>query len=234
MSSINELKSRVSSKLGFARPNQFLIELPFFGNLFAFAGNELLGGNSGLIPSIPGVFNTGPAVPKDMNILCTRVNMPGKQILTQERNIGQYREKMAYGFAQDDVSMSFYLLNDYGAKRYFDAWRSRILNEETSEVAYKRDYAANSVKIHQLRKPIGRLRRDVGPISINLEAGAGTVYSIELIEAFPTTINTIDFSNELDGLLELTVQLSYTRWQEIKPSQKFLNIDLDINVGSIV
>jgi len=234
MSSINELKARVSSKLGFARPNQFLVELPFFGNIYQLALNEVLNGNSGLIPSVPGFFNTGPSNPKDMNILCTRVNLPGKQILTTERNIGQYREKIAYGFAQDDINMSFYLLNDYGAKRYFDAWRDRILNEETSEVRYKNEYAAQSVKIHQLRKPIGRLRQNAGPVSLNVDIGQGSVYSIELIEAFPTSISTIDFSNELDGLLEVTVQLSYTRWQSIKPSQNFINLDLDLNVGSIV
>jgi len=139
MSSINELKSRVSSKLGFARPNQFLVELPPMSS-GGFA-EDLLGDNSGLLPTIPGLFNDTPPNSKDMNILCTRVNLPGKQILTTERNIGQYREKIAYGFAQDDVSMSFYLLNDYGAKKYFDVWRSRIVDETGSQVAYKADWS---------------------------------------------------------------------------------------------
>jgi len=233
MSAINELKARVSSKLGFARPNQYLVELPFAGNLLTFAANEILSGNAGLIPSVPGVFNTAAAVPKDLNILCTRVNMPGKQILTTERNIGQYREKIAYGFAQDDVSMSFYLLNDYGVKRYFDIWRKKIVNEETSEVAYKNEYS-RSVKIHQLRKAQGAISRSLGPVTLNARVGEGSVYSIELEEAFPTSISTVDLSNDLDGLLELTVQLSYTRWKIIEPSQNFIDLDLDLNIGSIV
>ena len=43
-------------------------------------------------------------------------------------------QKAAYGYASDDVNMTFYLMNDYGVKRYFDAWISSIINEETGTV----------------------------------------------------------------------------------------------------
>jgi len=74
----------------------------------------------------------------------------------------------------------------------------------------------------------------IGAISLNADLGKGSVYSVELIEAFPTTISTIELSNELDGLLEVTVQMSYTRWQEIEPSQNFVDLDVDINFGQLV
>ena len=34
------------------------------------------------------------------------------------------------------------------------------------------------------------------------------------------------FNNEMDGILEMTVQIAYTNWREIKSSQKTINIDL--------
>ncbi len=199
MASVDELKSLVSAKQGFARSNQFLVELPSIGGISA----------------------------SEMNILCTRVSLPSKQILTADRRIGMEFEKVAYGYAVDDVAMSFYLLNDYGPRKYFDAWRNIVLDEDTLEVGYKVDYE-RPVKIHQLRRPFGNISSNFGPINLSAAIGGGTAYSIELLNAFPTTIQAVDFSNELDGLLEVSVQLSYTNWKRIGASQNFVNFNLSI------
>ena len=41
---------------------------------------------------------------------------------------------------------------------------------------------------------------------------ASIVYECTLKDAFPTTMNGIEFTDEQDGLVKLTVQLSYTNW----------------------
>jgi hypothetical protein len=150
-------------------------------------------------------------------------SLPGKQILTSDRRIGMQFEKIAYGYAVGDVAMSFYLLNDYGPRKYFDEWRNRVINEETLEVGYKVDYE-RPVKIHQLRKPIAGLSANLGFIGrVGLELGGGSVYTVELNDAFPTSIQAIDFSNELDGLLEVSIEISYTNWKTVSSTQNFLN-----------
>ena len=58
--SVNQLKAAVSKGRGLASANQFLVELPSLG-----------------------VYDT-----RELNVLCTNVNMPGRQIMTQERLIG--------------------------------------------------------------------------------------------------------------------------------------------------
>lgn len=217
MSTVDELKAIASSKLGFARTNNFLVELPSLGGSFL----------SGFIPSIPGITGASQPGTREMNILCKNAQMPGKQILTHDRRIGMRFEKVAYGYAVGDVSLSFYLLNDYGVMNYFDAWRSSIIDEEGFTVGYKNEYA-KPVKIHQLRKPQIGLQGNLGPISVNIGAGGGSVYSVELEKAFPTTIGQIDFSNDLDGLVEITVQFSYTNWRRITPSQNFINVSIGV------
>ena len=214
MSTIEDLKSVATAKLGFARPNQFLVEMPpigsnAFGGVGGFLANLLPS-----IPNIPGVLDTGTPSSREMNILCSNVNLPGKQVLTTDRRIGMEFQKVAYGYASQDVSMTFYLMNDYGVKTYFDAWIASTINEETGGVAYKSEYA-KSVKIHQLRRAIKGRSIDVGPLSANIGIGGGTVYAVELLTAFPTTINPVELNNELDGLLQLTVEMSYTRWRKI-------------------
>jgi len=216
MSTVDQLKSLASSKLGFARTNNFLVELPPLG------GN-LLSGTSFL----PEVLGAGKPGSRELNILCKNATIPGKQILTHDRRIGMRFEKVAYGFAVGDVNMTFFMLNDYGVMNYFDAWRASIVDEDGFTVGYKNEYA-KPVRIHQLRKPQIGFSGNAGPISVNVGVGGGSVYSVELEKAFPTTIGQIDFSNDLDGLVELSVSFSYTNWRRITPSQNFINVSVGI------
>jgi hypothetical protein len=228
MASIDELKSVATSKLGFAKANQFLVELPpigsgGFGGIGGFLANLL----PISIPNIPGILETGNPTTREMNILCSNATLPGKQILTTDRRIGMEFQKVAYGYAVDDVSLTFYLMNDYGVKDYFDAWANLVLNQETGEVGYKQDYA-KTVKIHQLRRPRKGFSANIGPLTGTVDIGGGTIYAVELVDAFPTTISGVQLSNELDGLVQLSVQLSYTKWNPVKVGlQNFVNANLN-------
>jgi len=230
MATIDDIKSIATAKLGFARPNQFLVELPpigsgGFGGLGGFLGQLLP------VPSIPGIIDGGTPNTREMNILCAGVNIPGKQVTTVDRRIGMEYQKVASGYAVDDVTMTFYCMNDYGVRKYFDAWVSSMIDEENGGVAYKSEYA-KSIKIHQLRKAQVGFSANLGPIRGNLGIGGGTVYAVELLEAFPTTILAQQLNSELDGLVELSVSFSYTRWQPAGGSiQNF--VEGGINLGTI-
>lgn len=246
MSTINELKAMASSKLGFARTNNFLIELP---SLRAASGkrNFGLGGVVGslagavtdnltaFIPSVPGLTADRTPNSRELNTLCKGASLPGKQILTVERRIGMTNETVAYGYAVAPINLSFNMLNDYSVKTYFDEWLDLILQDGYSAdgkktaqiVRYKENYAL-PVKIHQLRKPQVGFSANLGPISANIGLGGGSVYTVELYEAFPTTINEITFSNDLDGIVELSVTLNFTNWKRARPSQNFINTSIGI------
>lgn len=226
MPTIDELKGMASSKLGFARSNQYLVEFPSMGG--GLGG--LLGRFSGFIPSIPGLTGDSKPSSRELNILCKNVEMPGKQILAADRTIGMVQQQIAYGYAVSDVSMTFYLLNDYGVMNYINEWKSYVIDETNFTAGYKNDYA-KSIKIHQLRKPLLGMSKGLGPIRFNVGLGGGSVYSVELIDAFPRTINAISLSNDLDGLVEVTVSFSYTNWKRVTGGQNWIN--LDINPGQI-
>ena len=219
---IEDLKALVNTKLGFARPNKFLVTLPTVG----------VGG--GLLAGIIGAFSGmgGGASPRELNILCSNVTMPGKQILTNDRRIGMEFQTVAYGYAVDDVTMTFYLMNDYGVKDYFDSWRSTILDEEGQESNYKNEYA-KTVTIHQLRQPLKGFSKQLGPIRFNAGLGGGSVYSVNLIEAFPIAASAIELNNDLDGLVQLQVTFAYTNWKRARGGQNFINMDIDTPLGGI-
>ena len=220
--SLEDIKALANTKLGFARTNKFLVTLPTVG----------VGG--GLLAGIVGAFGGmgGGASPRELNILCSNVTMPAKQILTNERRIGMELQKVAYGYAVDDVSMTFYLMNDYGVKDYFDSWRSTILDETGQASNYKNEYA-KTVTIHQLRQPLKGFSKQLGPIRFNAGFGGGSVYSVDLLEAFPIASSAIELNNDLDGLVQLTVTFAYTNWKRSRGVQNFINMDIDTPLGGI-
>ena len=220
--SIEDIKALMNTKLGFARPNKFLVTLPTVG-----VGGGLL---SGIIGAFSGMG--GGASPRELNILCSNATMPAKQVLTNDRRIGMEFQKVAYGYAVDDVSMTFYLMNDYGIKDYFDSWRSTILDEFGQASNYKNEYA-KTVTIHQLRQPLKGFSKQVGPIRFNAGLGGGSVYSVDLLDAFPIASSAIELNNELDGLVQLTVTFAYTNWRRASGGQNFINMDIDTPLGGI-
>ena len=224
--SVDELKALANTKLGFARPNRFLVTFP-----------TSFGGSGGILGSVLGLLNLGGggASGRELNILCSNTTLPSKITLTSERRIGMEFQKVAYGYAVDDISMTFYLMNDYGVKEYFDAWRNTAIPEEGGNAFtsnYKSSYA-KSITIHQLRQPLKGFSKQVGPIRFGLGLGGGSVYSVELLEAFPVATSAIELNNELDGLVQLTVTFAYTNWRRTTNTQGFINMDIDTPLGGI-
>ena len=196
MINIDAFKAYVGSKGGFARTNMWQVILP--------------------------VLDGFDIVTEELNVLCKDVVLPGRQILTNERMVGMKPTKQAYGFAQDDVSLTFHLLNDYKVKQYFDEWTSRVVsNSPPYELNYPNEYSGDVV-IQQIQQGHGDQSFDVfdfnlGSLNVDIDIkkqgeASKIIYTCKLENAFPTTINAINFNNEQNGLVELNVQLSYRNW----------------------
>ena len=219
--SIDVIKSTIGAAGGIAKANKYLVELPSLAGL-----------------------NT-----RQINAVCRAAALPGKQILTHDRRIGMKFEKVAYGYAVDEVTLEFLLLNDMGVKDYFDEWRSRIIDEEGLTVKYKADYQ-ESVKIHQL-KIFQDSPFNINPAVVNIiptvaslagqsaalsalplgfdfldfipepETKFKSVYAVELIDAFPVTISNHVLGDDLGAeYSRLSVNFAYTNWKRVESSQQ--------------
>lgn len=208
---IDQLKSLVSRKGGVARTNVFRVKLP----------------------TIPGASS------EEVNLLCTNVNLPGKQVVTNERRIGMQFQKVPYGYAVTDVNMTFLVMNDYGIKKYFDVWQNLAVDIETQTAGYLRgrEGYGKQITIEQLRKGIGlpvfstpiglpRLPSEIqnrlpklgavdlaqGAFDLDFITNDDVVYSCTLEDAYPVTMNDITLSNDTDGIAELNISIAYTKW----------------------
>tara|TARA_B100000927_G_C16295854_1_gene401430 strand:+ start:1 stop:639 length:639 start_codon:yes stop_codon:yes gene_type:complete len=212
MLNIQDFKSEISSGGGLARTNLFMVELP--------PGS-----------SIPGAPSNLGA--RSLNLLCKEASLPGKQVLSTPRQIGMKPVNQAYGYLMDDVSLTFHVLNDYKIKKYFDAWQESAVNTSSNTLNYFNEYV-KPVKIRQLSKRSGAQIK-IGKTLVladmlfelfggdlltnsqvnNLLSSSNNIYTCQLLDAYPTTVNPIALNNELDGMVELNVQLSYRKWREI-------------------
>lgn len=139
---------------------------------------------------------------ENMNIMCRSVNMPGKQILSLDRAVSGTFQKIAYGFAAEDITLQFTATADLSIKGYFQHWQNQAFDMSDNGKRYPRPkYKSNyvhDVKIYQLDK--------------NGDRG----YGIELVDAYPTTVNAINYSDGAEGPIDFSVQLSYKKWNEIE------------------
>ena len=187
---IENFKSSI--KKGIARSNLFHVELP----------------------SISDVQMTT----NDLNILCKNVTLPSRQISSVDRVIGIVTEKVANTFVTDDINLSFYVTNDYNIKKYIESWMNLAVDNDTYELGYK--YGPNGygkeVVIHQLAHDNRETHYTDNPlvvpggVSMHLSK---KVYTCVLERAFPTTLGSIELTNELDGLVEVSLSLTYTNWR---------------------
>ena len=219
--SVDQLKGLMSSKGGIAMGNVYRV----------------------ILPSLPGATST------DVNLLCSRVNIPGKQVVTYDREIGHKMEKIAYRQLYEDVTMTFFLLNDYGVRNYFDTWTDAIVDQDSYQIKYKNTYT-KQIKIQQLKKGIGfpvystPLGLPLLPAEIQnrlpsiggFDLAQGTfdldfitddkvVYEVSLEEAFPTTITGVELGNANGEILEFNVTFSYTKYNITKSRQATPNSD---------
>jgi len=133
---------------------------------------------------------------RSLNFLCTRVNLPGKQILTNDRQIGIKFEKMVNGYGVDDLSLTFLLTNNYNVKNFFEEWAASSISYNEQELRYKNTYTKD-IKVFQLNQESKR------------------IHGCLIKEAFPTTLNPIELGNLNTEVSEYNVQLSYTDWETI-------------------
>lgn len=230
--SVDQMKGTISSKGGTANPTLFAVQLP---SRWGLSSNEI-------------------------NLICTRVNLPGKQIATYDKQIGGKFEKVAYNQIYGDVSMTFLLLNDYGIRAYFENWMNGMVDPDTYEPKYKNEYAAEQIKIQQLKKGIGlpvfstplglpQLPSEIqnrlpsigpfnlaqGTFDLDFITGDQVVFETTLYNAFPTTITDVDLSNSaFDRIIEFNVTFSYTKYTTVNREATPVGDFLTSGLGTIL
>jgi hypothetical protein len=210
--SLEELKAQIGKAGGLAQAHQFVVHLP---QLKSF-----------------------PMDAKELHLFCTVAAVPGRQIMSIDHMIGTTNRKFANGYATTDMTMTFLVANNHKVRQYFEAWQNEAHDQVSRTVGYFDDYTYN-VKVHLIerglrlavmKKQLGFTNKipsfirnrlpQIGPIDLSqgeIDAGASykaqTTFSCNLRECYPTSIVDQQLGNGEEGVMELSVQLSYTDWE---------------------
>jgi hypothetical protein len=140
--------------------------------------------------------------PRDIYLMCDAVNIPGRQIMTQEYMTGLRTRKKPYSFINSDVNMSFHLTNDYYIYKYIKSWMDGIVVEKGDNhytVEYKEKYTTDII-IQQL-SPNGN--------------SFLPVYSCKLRNAFPISLSDVALDQADNTTLKCAVTFAYDEFEEL-------------------
>ena len=187
-SSIDNLKSTLNKRKGLAKPNRFAIYMtPPEAALLNIDIEQIA------VSLLSKSFNAKSLIndPRDVNILCDSCAIPGKQITTFEHSHFRQEIKIPNSYLFEDIDFSFLLTNDYYVKKMFDTWTNLVIDP----VTYKRNYPS----VYQ---------RDI--VIQQLDSKNIPVYGIKLINAYPTTVQSIAMSNDSsDTIQKMAVSMTY-------------------------
>lgn len=162
---VDDIKAVVGNQGGFARTNFFAV---------TFNG--------------PASISPDPVI---INALCESASLPGRSISTFEHGMVRHAIKRPYGYINDDVTLTFYVTNDFYIKKIWEQWMNTVINDVNDKVGYRDDYAM-----------------DVTISVLNLNHNE--IHQVTLTKAYPITINAIELNNGSENeLMRLSVTLTY-------------------------
>lgn len=147
-----------------------------------------------LIP-IPVVLFASPYVTsRSLAYRCEAAVLPGRTFETHEQKTYGPIEKFPHLTSYTDVDLTILMDDDMKQKYAFDAWLDNINSPIDNNYSYKDQYST-TITINQY------------DVTNKLS------YSVDLYEAFPTSVNQLDLDWSNDGVHKLSVTFAYTYWR---------------------
>lgn len=146
------------------------------------------------------------------SLYCNSASLPGISYATSSYHIFGEGREMPYQRMFEPITLSFYVDADMNIKRFFDKWSKCIMNTTTRNVSYYNSYVS-TIRI----KSAYAQQNNVVTDDWNVVRSAEDVfpYVVELQEAYPKSIRSIDIDYGQAKLMELQVTFAYKYWKLI-------------------
>ena len=131
-----------------------------------------------------------------IGMMCESIEFPGQNFMSNPDSLryGPPREAVS-GVTYAPITATFICNYQMYEKRWFEAWQNQIMNFNTYEPNYYKDYTGE-LKIYQL------------------DRDNAATYVVELFEVYPKTITAQQLQNSTnDAYHTLSVELMYHHWE---------------------
>jgi hypothetical protein len=135
------------------------------------------------------------ATARNLSLRCESTQLPSRTFALAEQKFGANPvEKHATHSNYNELEMTFIVSGDMSEKIFFDAWMEYINPTVSFDFNYKEDY--------------------ISTLTVNQYGMSNDLtYSLNLIDAFPISVNQLDLDWSNDGHHKLTVVFAYRYWQ---------------------
>ena len=203
---IGRFQSYVNEAEGFARKARYYAE--FF--LPKGIGNDTLtdfglGASSGNAEETLGFakesdnMSTQISNGRRVRAFCSAISMPDREIVMKEVKHNGPARKVAYDFKSQDITATFYADKFLRERTYFELWQKSAVSTANFNYNFYNDYVTN-LNIFQLGQYASKQERD------------DVTYGVQLIDAFPKTISTVDYSAEANAIQSFSVTFTFRYW----------------------
>lgn len=149
-----------------------------------------------------------------LNLRCEGAELPGRTIATTSQKIYGPEEKYAYQSTFNDITLTFIVGDDMKEKLFFDAWMEWMNPSLTYNMKYKGDYAI--------------------PLRVNQYDVQNKIsYSVDMLDAFPVSMNQMDLDWSSDGHHKLAITFAYTSWKNNSVQALGMQL-LETGIGSVI
>lgn len=151
-------------------------------------------------------------------LYCEQANFPMLNISTKAIKIfgPSYQRPVSSEYGGEGVSLTFHVDRDMRIKKFFDDWMHSIVGQENYLVNYASDYTS-TIYIRQL------------------DEQDKVTYEIELIDAFPRSMNLMDLNNNSQSQTHrLTILMAYRKWRQIPSTGGQQSIGANFNLQNLV
>ena len=155
------------------------------------------------------------------SLFCKVTNLPPLNLNVKSFKMygPNHQRPISSDYGGDGLSMTFHLDSSMSIKRYFDDWMEGIITRDTYNVNYQTNYVT-SILLRQLRQA-NTDKDDV-------------MYEIELLEAFPRSMNVVEFNNSAQNQTQrLTVVFAYRYWRRTD-IQKFAEPKIPVSTVAVL
>ena len=135
---------------------------------------------------------------KRVSLSAKTANLPGRSLVTiTNENIYGPTHDIATGQTYGDLSITFFMGDDFGERYFFEDWQKLTFNHDTFDLNYYKEYIG-SIEIFALNKQDDR------------------IFGLEIQECYPDSIDGTDVSaDSVTAPAELTVGFKYRKFRNI-------------------
>jgi len=138
-----------------------------------------------------------PSTPINLMYRCESAELPSRTYATTEQKFGSNPiEKYPYQVTFNDLTLTFMVGGDMKEKEFFDKWMELVVPSSNYNPKYKYSYVA-TIRITQF------------------DSTGKPTYAVDLIDAYPITVNQLDLDWSAEGYHKLSVVFAYTYWEKI-------------------